>query len=544
MNMRIICNLRLSQLTYSNMRIIAYIGILCFIVPAAFAQGEAADENAIDLSAKMDTIARETQTPFYVPDGFRNVGLQNPDQWEDFELFSIRSLFAAQDSSWLHYGGTPLIFGNPTNAVIADVPVLYGDFDGDGVGDIIGSVWRGFYKGKKSFPYFDTTYTSQFKFHGGSFSFLGSFDFDSDGTTDLFAQAGDPSNGYILLYKGGSNFGSKPIMFADDSIIIPASASKGSAIGKFGSHLKPMIVWANANGYIYLLKQTDGKISGDSIVVIGNSTAGGIAVSNLYATDITGDGITDLIVSDNYNIYIFKGGDDFGTYQLTPKNAFYTIKSPRLTDVTTFGFVDDYGAYMHACGDLTGTGIPYLMVGGDQSGAGYFKAYGFLYAGGKALDSLYDGIIGYVSGSNLEIDTLHSINVTGKTACLINDYRDYDDNNSNIDFLMSRDCDRIPHKTNPNMVAVRKTNIAEFKISCNPAIANKFTKVQISSDKFSGATLTVFNLLGQVIQKRIVEIEPGNNSEFFNTTDWTNGTYILNVELSSGVRTTKFLVQH
>ncbi len=536
------CNEIRSQLSFKDMRIIILIAFLLYPASGAFAQ--AADPLAIDFSGKMDTIARETQDPFYIPDANKNIGLQNSDRWEDFELSAVRSLFAAQDSSWLHYGG-PFILEPPTKAIIADVPVLYGDFDGDGVGDIIGSVWQAFYKGRKTLPYFDTTYTSRFASPGEDFGFIGAIDFDEDGIVDILAGGGEPGKEYILFFKGGKGFVKNEIIYANDSILSPGGG--GGILGKFGPHLKPMYLWSTG-AITYILKQTGSTISKDSIIIISDSKQ--IRVTNLYATDITGDGITDLIVSDGLHIYIFKGGDNFGTYPLTPQNAFYTITSPRLTDYENYGLLKNFGSSPNrntgvmACGDLTGSGIPYLAVDAEINEAGYLKSFTFFYAGGRALDTLFDAVVGYEgNGFNLIFDTLHSINNTGRTVCLIVDESDFNFHNSNLDLLMYRDCENIPHKTNPQMMVGTQAAI-DFNLSVFPSIADKFTKVHISSPGFYEGSVTIYNLLGKQIEHRKVDFNGGDNIEFFNTTLWGNGTYIIKIQTANGIRTTKFSIRH
>jgi hypothetical protein len=539
--MRIICNLRLSQLTYSNMRIIAYIGILSCLASAVFAQ--AADKDAIDLSGKMDTIERgRALPPPYLEltlGGFLNVGLKNSDQWEDFELIRM-------DTTRIRFGG-PLIFDSTNNVNFnngAYIPQLYGDFNGDGIADIIANQGI-FFKGHLSNPYFDNLPTSGIASWDVFQNYFNSkgIDYDEDGIKDFLNSAGDHR---VRVYKGGSSFGTIEFIYAIDSIQFPAFITS-MEVGKFNPRSKPMVV-CYAGSKLYLVNQTGNSFSQDSVIVVSDSAFGGIIVTNLYATDITGDGITDLIVSDGLHIYIFKGGDNFGTYQLIPGNAFYTIKSPRLTDFANYGFIKDFGSNnvgLRACGDLTGTGIPFLEVNANINEAGYFKSYAFFYAGGKALDTLFDSDVSYVTnGSIFYIDTLHSINSMGRTVCLINNKVDFNFNNYDLDFLMSRECEKIPHKTNPKMVRVNTANSIEFEASCYPSIANKFTKVEITADKFSQATITVFNLLGQSIQKRIIKLDPGENIEYFSTSNWTNGTYIVKIESSSGTRITKILVQH
>jgi hypothetical protein len=507
------------------------IGILCVFAPAAFAQ--AADKDAIDLSGKMDTIALGSADGNIGLSGFLNVSLQNPDNWEDFEILKV----STSGFSLMRFGG-PLIFDTTNNPVIYDDPVLYGDFDGDGVGDIIADNGGLFFKGKSAFPYFNPGSTSQFVSHYKFESFFNPkvIDFDGDGISDYLVCTGDHN---VRLYKGGSSFGTTKYMFATDSIQFPGSPLV-MTVDRFGLHLKPTVLCI-CNNTICLLKHIGNTFAQDSIILVSDSTE--LRATNLYAMDITGDGITDLIVSDNYHIYIFKGGDDFGTYQFGPKNAFYTIKSPRLTDFGNFGFVDDFGEFsIRNCGDLTGSGIPYLAVGGDQSGSGFNKGYQFFYAGGKALDTLYDAIAGYVGLGLGRIDTLHNIDNTGKTVCLLNDFEDFNFNNRDIDFLMSRDCDKIPHKTNPHMLDVKPKVSQSSACILQAQLGGGFVKIIINGESLGANTLHIFNMLGQEVAARDIGSIEGKSIEMFSTSDLADGTYLAELRGAHAHAIVKFPV--
>jgi len=528
------CYLFHSRLSLKDMLKLIFVGIVCASATSAF--GQAADPNAIDLSAKMDTIARGIDGAGLI--NFLDVGFQNQDQWEDFEI----NYSALNDYAKIRFGGQ-MIFDSTKNPQINDYASLYGDFDGDGVGDIIAHGGALFFKGKASYPFFEPGSTSQFVTHYKfeSFFAVGAIDFDGDHIIDYLASTGDS---YLRLFKGGVNFGKSQFMFSDDSVRMPVGGGQGITTGIFGSHLKPMVIWSDGKS-TYLLKQTGATLSQDSILLISDSASNGIIVTNLYATDITGDGVTDLIVSDGLNIYIFKGGDNFGTYPLTPQTAFYIIKSPRTTDFTNFGILGaDFGIDMFACGDLTGSGIPYLAVSASTDPLFSQMGFTFFYAGGKALDTLFDAIIKFENGGNT-VDTLHSINSTGRTVCLINSFQDKQFNLNDLDFLMSRDCENIPHKTNPNM-AVSMSQVKDQKITatCFPVLANKFTKLEIISDNFTEARIRAFNMLGQVVAVRKTNLDPGDNTEFFDTTDWTSGTYIMKVETSDKTATVKVIINH
>jgi len=549
--MKKMCNLYKSRFTYRDMRQVVIIGILSFFTSAAFAQG-AADKDAINLSGKMDTVARgtgENQSEID-PVGNLNVGLKNSDQWEDFELTYVR----LDPFSKLRFGG-PTLFDTLNNPRISEDASAYVDLDGDGIGDIVSESFLNWFKGKKEYPYFDDAATGRFYYWRSTIGILGTIDYDRDGYVDLLLVASAQPLAYLELFKGGPTFNKGSFLKPDDTMYIafPDTLKWASmTVGAFGKNKKPEIIIGisvhtrdSSFNSIGIIKNTT-SLSKDSIVWLDNST---IFPANFYATDITGDGITDLIVSDNYHIYIFKGGDDFGTYPLTPENAYYTIKSPKLSDLSgEYIDVFNFGGLknsIRACGDLTGSGIPYLMVTASSvNSAGGSKGYAFLYAGGKALDSLYDAVIESSSLGFGGFDTLHSINSTGRTAGLILDYQDRDDSLFNIDFLIFNNCDKIPHKTNPQWNTSVKENNTEIGLSSFPSIANKFEKIIINSPGFFRAKIEVFDLLGRKILERYSDIDAGDNTEYFNTTQFSEGTYIVHLSSEKIDRSTKFFIHH
>jgi len=236
--------------------------------------------------------------------------------------------------------------------------------------------------------------------------------------------------------------------------------------------------------------------------------------------DITGDGIPDLLVCDGNNIYIFKGGNDFATFPLSKKTAYYTIQSPRLLD-GKYSSLQDFGKYMYACGDMTGSGIPYLSVWADINLPGSYTKFEFFYAGGKALDSLYDAVIHYNSsfdGPKFN-DTLHSINSTGRTAGLLNDWQ----LNAN-ELLLFRNCDKIPHKTNPNMGV--KTSVAQVSCTLRAQAGGGFVRIIVEGESFGTNAFHIYNMLGQEVDKRDIGPIIGKNIELFTTSNLADGTYL------------------
>lgn len=524
-----------SQLSFIDMRYFAIIGILCAFASAAFAQ--AADKDAIDLSGKMDTVAGWKNN--YDVLGGLNVGFQNSDQWEDLEV-TYSPNDAQSNYGVMHYGGPFLFDSLDLRFRVGGEPSAYADLDGDGIGDLITHdiLW---YKGHKTQPYFDPSSNAQFQFHDfPTTSVLAIGDFNNDGYNDILMAAGyGPTYGSgIYRFNGGHNFGTSPKIFPDDSLLLPFSYYV--TVGKFGSQLKPSVILARGKE-ISIVRHLD-DLAHDSAVLISDTSTNGINVTNLYAMDITGDGITDLLVSDGFNIYIFKGGDDFGTYPLTPEHALYRIKSPRLLDFGNYGFVVNFGRTMRACGDLTGSGIPYFAVGAEVNEAGNYKGYEFFYAGGKALDSLFDASLSYANQGILFQDTLHRINSFGRTADIL--LVGNANGGFGNDMLLFRDCDKIPHTTNPQMGSVAPMPREGFKTTCFPAIGNRFVKVIVTSPATKRTEIEIYDLLGRKIDRRESILDPGNNTEFYDTSLFAEGTYIVRVVSDGQERTTKFIIHH
>ncbi len=529
--MEIICYFSASQLSFKNMRNFIIIGILCALAPAAFAQ--AADPNAIDLSGKMDTIAKWTND--YDILGNLNVGLQNPDQWEDFEIF-IAPDAGGYNIGRMRFGG-PLIFDSINNPAVYELPTSCADFDGDGIKDlIVDNGW--FHKGRNTFPYYDSLSNITLRYHDFDPTLIGAIDYDGDGFTDLLLLGNDLVHSYILFYKGGKDFGTKPVNYATDSIAIPPS-NYYTTLAKFVPNRLPMIVLAW--GKKILLIRNDADFTHDTVELISDTSANGITITNIYSMDITGDGIADLLVSDGFNIYIFKGGDDFGTYQLTREHAFYRIKSPRLLDFGNYGFLQKFGEDIHACGDLTGSGIPYVCIGAEINEASLYKGYEFFYAGGKALDSLFDASLGYVNQGPLFEDTLHRINSLGRTAGLVingNANGGFDN-----DLLLFKDCDKIPHTTNPQMGTEALTPNEGFEAISYPAIANRFVKVFITSPTTEKSVIEIFDLLGRKMDRHEVMLDRGNNTEYYDTSLFAEGTYIVRIDSEGKKCSSKFIIR-
>jgi len=149
--------------TLKGMKSIFAIAIMSFLNISAFAQG-AADKNVIDLSGKMDTIAREHLGMNDDPWGQLNVQLQNDDNWEDIEILGRGT---STNAAFLRFGG-PLLFDSIDNPKIDLWLTLdsYKDIDGDGIGDLSDLKGKKWFKGNKENPYFYETSVAIFKITG------------------------------------------------------------------------------------------------------------------------------------------------------------------------------------------------------------------------------------------------------------------------------------------------------------------------------------------------------------------------------------------
>jgi hypothetical protein len=517
------------------MKYILILGLLTLFTSTVFAQ--AADPDAIDFSAKMDTAIRWTDTYNIV--SCLNIGLQNQDPWEDLEI-TIYPDGASYSHGEIRFGGS-LITKPTTGLLVGGMPTLYGDLDGDGIGDLFTEdiLW---YKGKKEPPYFDPSSNAQLQFHDfPAPQIIGIGDYNKDGNNDLLASAGYGGVPLFIVYRfnGGSQIGQTSKIFASDSLVLKQQYY--TAVGKFRPKQDPMLVLA-VDRTIYLVTKLD-DLAHDTIRLISDTTTSGILMKSMYVMDITGDGIPDLILSDGLYIYIFKGGDNFGTYTLSRNTAYYIIPSPRVLDFVNYGFIKDFGMHMRNCGDITGSGIPYLAVEAEINEAGFYKGFEFFYAGGKALDSLFDATMGFSDQVAIVSDTLHRINTLGRTACLIDNGR-FSGGFDN-ELLLFNDCEKIPHVTNPQMVSVRSAiNNQGFIAEAYPTLANAFVKLRIKSPEPLRGTITVYDLLGAIIEKRQVRFDSGENIEFFTTKNWMSGTYIVKTETERGIATTKIVIGH
>ena len=547
------CNHSGFRVSIVNMRILAIIVLYCFISSAAL--GQALDPNAINLSKSLKVL--ETSGADYILNANCNVGLQNEDSYEDMMFGYFPDTLP--DYSALRLGGSMLFNFNHTPS-IQHTALEYGDFNGDGIKDIISSVYGlhpFFNKGLGVAPYFDSLPRGAFRFKSfpADIIIVGAGDFNGDGIKDLFCTVENlvGVGSYYTMFTGGKNFNQSTI-YPDDSLdggsFVHGAKQYTDIVGKFGKNLPYMYLISVVDrtvapdilktGLVRLLS----PLSKDTVEWFTRSDRDSDVISPkvMYVMDITNDGIPDLLAVDGTSIYIFKGGDDFGTYPLTKKNAYFIIHSPKDLDVGYFA-LEGFGGYMRNCGDMSGSGVPYLMVTASVNKASYYYSYAFFYAGGKALDTKFDAFIKEERFSAFPIDTLHSIDGSGRTACifqsLVNAGGDFDE-------LLYEDCDKIPHVTNPDLggVPIHQTENNDLSAIAFPAIAQNFVKIRITSTgHFTNGILTVNDILGRIMVSRSVSLSEGENLEYIDLHNYPSGSYSIQVKTDKSQMTTRFVVR-
>ena len=536
------------------MRYFAIIGILCAFASSAFTQ--AADPAAIDLSYKLKGI--DSSGPGYTLNLNHTVGLQNADPFEDIMLGYFEDTIP--NNSALRFGG-PLLF-NTSNLphVSDDYIVSYHDMNGDSINDIITGVGGGgrlrFHKGRNSYPYLDSLPDGQLMFYSYvySMSFLGTLDYNHDGIEDVLVYVSDylgSAPPKFLVYAGGNNF-DKALINPEDSLPYPLATYRGygELVAKFGKNLPTMLLISQADTgsgktiFKTGLIRIHPPLSQDTVEWFTRSDRDSNALSprNMYAMDITGDGVPDLLALDGTSIYIFKGGDDFGSYPLTKDHAYYVIHSPKEIDIN-FPLLSGFGGYMYNCGDLTGSGIPYLMVTASESLMTSAHKYAFFYAGGKALDSKFDAFLQeYGRDSYFTVDTLHTIVDFGRTAAV---FQSDVDAGASFDELIYQDCDKIPHTPNPDLrIANISIETSTLSAIAYPQIAKNFVKIRISGiGGFSHVRIYLYDILGRLLANREVIASEGENTEYFDLTNYQSGSYVVKIVSQDGIANTHFIVR-
>ena len=201
-----------------------------------------------------------------------------------------------------------------------------------------------FFKGIKRYPYFDTAtavlITHDYEPGTEQPIVIGAEDCNGDGIPDLIAATLSPPYGYtdfFLYYGGGGRLNNSGFLYPNNSVqTVRNSNWHGATSGIYSKGGKPMAFIAQSDKthdtipkeifQIGVLRHLN-DLAHDSLIILSHTTDAPhwynpgsdsmIATTGLYTMDITGDGISDLLVTDGVYIYVFKGTDSLGYYPLT-----------------------------------------------------------------------------------------------------------------------------------------------------------------------------------------------------------------------------------
>ncbi len=92
-----------------------------------------------------------------------------------------------------------------------------------------------------------------------------------------------------------------------------------------------------------------------------------------------------------------------------------------------------------------------------------------------------------------------------------------------------------------SFASVEEDNTLE-ELSIYPNPANEITSIVFSSETEAAATITVYNMLGEVVEANNVQVVAGNNTQEINVADYETGSYIVQIQLGEAVITSKLEV--
>jgi hypothetical protein len=197
----------------------------------------------------------------------------------------------------------------------------------------------------------------------------------------------------------------------------------------------------------------------------------------------------------------------------------------------------NFGSSIRACGDMTGSGIPFIAIDANVDEPGYYKGYTFFYAGGKALDSLYDAVISQEFADPTVTDTLHNIEENGHTVPLLFDNAQFNSRN----LILYSLTDQIPHKTNPQMSTIINES-GRSPVSLKARSGGGYVDILIDGESPGEHQLSIYDILGKKLAERNLGYIGGRQIEQFDTKDLASGTYIAVLQGRDGTVSVKFPV--
>jgi hypothetical protein len=94
-------------------------------------------------------------------------------------------------------------------------------------------------------------------------------------------------------------------------------------------------------------------------------------------------------------------------------------------------------------------------------------------------------------------------------------------------------------------VSVNETAAANFNVEQNvPNPANNYTRVSFTVPNAEDASVTITNLIGEVVRKKAVKSKKGENTVDIDTSDIPSGIYLYSVQTASKKITKRMVIQH
>jgi hypothetical protein len=475
---------------------------LCITGPLIAARAQVVlDPNAVELSPFLIAVDSTPETDYLYPP--QNLGDQNNDGIEDLYL---RAQHTDDTGSTVTTNELGLL---SVDGALTKLPLnvqnflLAADIDGDGRKDLFDYV-QGF-----EFRYL-VHHASQMlqdndtlRFANGDGRAILVDDLDEDGDPDLLTAYAASVGADQALYKGPVQLNTT--LDADDSTSSPQpfySYDLLTTVGRFLPDHRPRLLrvtsrdtgnwnWRLTAALYPPLSDVNSLWSATPQVVFQDSIKLDVFV---YSTpslvfDFTGDGLDDLIISDSAHVYVFAGGPDFGSRPLAKSEATLVLTSPALLDSAHYPDMT-FPLWIEAAGDLTGTGVPYLAVGGWQSN----KSTIFLYAGGAAIDLYADATITKASSSNVNFTPMKI--GPARTAALLS-VRTLD--GSQLEYLHNG-TDLIPHQ--------QRSAVAERQAPFTSGIAIAYSPDGSAVIDAPGSReLSLYSTLGDCIAR--IELQSG-----------------------------------
>jgi hypothetical protein len=88
--------------------------------------------------------------------------------------------------------------------------------------------------------------------------------------------------------------------------------------------------------------------------------------------------------------------------------------------------------------------------------------------------------------------------------------------------------------------SIDETEMAELSIYPNPA--NEITSIEFSSKTKTEGTITIYNMLGEVVETNNIQVIEGNNIQEISVGDYETGSYIIQIQLGEAILTSKLEV--